>query len=114
LKQGLKNLDKQVKMLEKEALQYEVPLPNQPPAAMVANIDPEALEDRFMYGTILRGIQDALDLNIRALIESIRNDALRKLFFEFLSVEMDNNEKLLKYGKVKGWIDSPPIYGEPI
>ncbi len=95
-------------------MKYEVPLPNQPTAAMVSSIDPEALEDRFMYGTILRGIQDALDLHIRALTESIRNDTLRKLFFEFLSVEMDNNEKMLKYGKAKGWIDSPPIYGEPL
>jgi len=114
LTQGLKNLDKQVKMLEREAIKYEIPLPNQPPASMDIVIDPEAIKDRFMYGTILRGIQDALDLNIRALIESITNDVLRKLFFEFLSVEMDNNEKMLKYGKVKGWIDSPPAYGQPV
>jgi hypothetical protein len=114
LQQGEATLKKQAKTLEDLALKYEVPLPKQPPSSISVRVEPEAIEDRFMYLTILNGIQNAIDLHIRAVIETIRNDGLRKLTFELFSDELDLHEVFLRYGKVKGWINTVPIYGEPL
>ncbi len=70
LSQGTKRLEKQIKMLEEEALKYEVPLPNQPPASVTVAMDPETMEDRFMYMAIYTGIQNAVDLHVRAVVEA--------------------------------------------
>jgi len=76
-------------------------------------IDPEALEDNFTYRTILRGMQDALDLHLRAVVQSTRNEGLRRLFTDFFTREMDDYDSFLKYGKAKGWTQIPPSYAEP-
>ncbi len=39
-----------VKLLEKKALAYDVPLTERPPETMEATIDPEIMEDRFVFG----------------------------------------------------------------
>ena len=113
LYQGTKILEKQLKMLEEQALKYEVPLLNQPPSSVVVAMDPEGLEDRFIYMAIFIGIQNAVDFHIRALVEMIRNDSLRLMTHDLFIAEMDILENLLKYGKVKGWVIPIPIYTEP-
>ncbi len=114
LQQGGKTLEKQANTLEGEALQYEVPLPKLPASSISASVDPEMIEDRFIYLMIFDGIQNALDLHIRAMIETIRNDQLRRLFYDLLKTELGIHENFLKYGKMKGWTKPMPIYGEPV
>jgi hypothetical protein len=114
LQQGVAALLKQTKTLEDLALKYEVPLPKQPPSSISVRIEPEAIEDRFIYLSILNGIQNAIDLHIRAVVETIRNDSLRKIVYDLFIDEIDLHESFVKYGKVKGWISTVPIYGEPI
>ncbi len=101
-------------MLEEKASKYEVPLPNQPLASVAVAMDPETMEDRFMYMAIYTGIQNAVDLHVRAVIESIRNDSLRTLSYDLFTDEMGMYENYVRYGKVKGWISSTPIYAEPV
>jgi hypothetical protein len=113
LSTGLKNLQKQAKDIEKLMVANEIPLPPRPPASMQTPIDPEALEDNFTYRTILRGMQDALDLHLRAVVQSTRNEGLRRLFTDFFTREMDDYDSFLKYGKAKGWTQIPPSYAEP-
>ncbi|MGI6686401.1 MAG: hypothetical protein ACOX47_13200 [Bacillota bacterium] len=71
LKTGISTLTTQIKLLEKLAYDFDVTLPERPPLSMTAHIDPESLEDKFIYATILRGIQDSTDLHIRAVIECL-------------------------------------------
>ncbi len=62
-------MEKQANTLEGEALQYEaLPLPKLPAASIAISVDPEMLEDRFIYLMISDGIQNAVDLHIRAMI----------------------------------------------
>jgi len=110
LKAGLHTLEAQVKRLEKIALEMEVPLPKRPPVSVKTPADPETIEDVFTYRTIYRGIQEAVDLHLRAIVESTRNDSLRQLFSDFFAVELDINDKLIKYGKAKGWPHQQPLY----
>ena len=108
LNRGETILKKQVKILEKKSSQFEVPVPENPPAVIESPIDPEIMEDKFAYRRIFKGLQEAIDLHIRAVVESIRNDSLRDLFFDFLQEELDLYDAFLKYGKVKGWSHISP------
>ena len=107
---GERKLDNQLKELVKKAEEFEVPLPERPPESQVATIDPETMEDRFVYRTIQKAMQDAVDLHIRAVVETIRNDSLRRLFLDYLKDELNLFDKFVKYGKVKGWIHVEPMY----
>ncbi|ADL13054.1 DUF3231 family protein [Acetohalobium arabaticum] len=110
LEQGNKILQKQAKLLAEKATEYEVPTPEKPPASQKAKIDPEIMEDKFAYRVILKGIQEAIDSHIGAVIETIRNDKLRKLFFDLYNEEVELFNDLIEYGKMKGWTHIIPTY----
>ena len=114
LQQGIKTLNEQVSLLEQKALNFEVILPERPPASLKVSIDPETLTDSFMFTNIFTGIVEAIDLHMRAVIETITNDSLRDLYVELLKEEVNIFNKFLMYGKAKGWTKITPIYGEPI
>lgn len=114
LQHGLYVFNKQVNQLEKLALKLKVPLPNRPTLPVMSPIDPETIKDKFMYRNILSWELTALDTHVRAIIETIRNDSLRKLWNDHLSAELEYYDKYLKYGKMKGWTSVVPIYGEPV
>ncbi|MGH4122067.1 MAG: DUF3231 family protein [Clostridium sp.] len=114
LQHGLYIYDKQVKKLERLALKLNVPLPNRPPLPVTSPIDPETITDKFMYRIILNLELASLDTHVRAIIETIRNDSLRKLWSGLLNEELEYYDKYLKYGKMKGWTRVVPIYGEPV
>ncbi|HEY8910620.1 MAG TPA: DUF3231 family protein [Desulfosporosinus sp.] len=114
LQHGLYVFNKQVNNLEQLALKLNVPLPNRPSLPVTAPIDPETITDRFMYRNILSWELTSLDTHVRAIIETIRNESLRKLWMELLNTELEYYDKYLKYGKIKGWTRVVPIYGEPV
>jgi len=114
LNMGAAGLQKEVDKLQKEALKFEILLPTRPPSSVAVPMEPETMEDAFMFEVLLNGIQNAVDLHIRAVIETIRNDPLRDLFYGLFTAELRIYENLLKYGKAKGWIIPIPIYAEPV
>jgi hypothetical protein len=107
---AVSTLKKQVAKLEKLALQFEIPLPERPPASMKVMVDPEAVEDRFMYREIFLGIDNMVDMHIRATVEILRNDQVRDIFTDFFKEEIDIHDSFVKYGKLKGWLNVPPIH----
>ena len=114
LQHGLYIFNKQAKNLEQLAIKFNVPLPNRPTLPEMSPIDPETIKDKFMYRNILSWELASLDTHVRAIIETIRNDAMRKLWSGLLNTELEYYDKYLKYGKMKGWTRVVPIYGEPI
>lgn len=109
---GSAKLESQAKTLEKQCEKFEIPLPDRPPKTQKAVVDPEVMEDRFLYRNILTGIQGAISLHVRAAIETVRNDEIRKLFMDYLKGELSMYKNYVKYGKVKGWIKIVPSYHE--
>ncbi|WP_298841827.1 DUF3231 family protein [Clostridium sp.] len=114
LDHGLYIYNKQVTKLEKLALKLNIPLPNRSALPVATPIDPEMITDKFMYRIILSWQLAALDAHLRAIIETIRNESLRRLWTELLDAELSYYDKYLKYGKMKGWTRVVPIYGEPV
>ena len=66
-----------------------------------------------MYRIVLNFEFASLDTHVTAIIETIKNEALRKLWSELLTTELEYYDKYLKYGKMKGWTRVVAIYGEP-
>ena len=114
LQHGLYIYNKQVKKLEELALKLNIPLPNRSALPVTAPIDPEMITDKFMYRIVLSWQLAAIDAHLRAIIETIRNEPLRKLWTGLLDAELSYYDKFLKYGKMKGWTRVVPIYGEPV
>jgi len=114
LKHGLNIYNKQVSTLEQLALKLNIPLPNRPALPVTSPIDPETITDRFMYRNVLNLLLTSFDAHATAIIETIKNEALRKIWSEYITTELENYDKYLKYGKIKGWTRVVPIYGEPI
>jgi len=110
LQVGKNTLDKQITQLEKLGLKFEIPLPKKPPLIQETPIDPELLKDEFTYRNLLGRIQSATDLHVRSIIDSTRNDNLRKIFMEFLRDELDIYNNFVKYGKMKSWTHIVPMY----
>lgn len=77
---------------------------------MSVTVDPEIVTDQSAYRIIFTGMQSATDLHIRAVLNTIRNDRLRKTFFDFLQSEINLYDKFVKYGKAKGWLHIVPTY----
>ncbi|MCR3923309.1 MAG: DUF3231 family protein [Firmicutes bacterium] len=110
---GAGSLSEEITMLEGLMTKFEIPMPERPPVSTKVPIDPEVMEDVFMFRTILTGLQEAQDLHLRAIVQTELNDNLRKIFTTMLFNEMSLYDKLLKYGKAKGWTHPAPIYTEP-
>jgi hypothetical protein len=110
LQSGVTTLEDQMKTLEQLCEKFEIPLPDRPPLNQKVVADPEVLEDSFIYRNILTGIQGSINLHVRAAIETVRNDSLRKIFMDYLKEELAIYGSYFRYGKVKGWIRIIPTY----
>lgn len=107
-------LKEQIGILEKIALNYQVPLPERPPSSLVSDVDPEAIEDRFMFQQILLGVDGMLDKHYGAILEVLKNDKLREVIMQLLKHEIDIHHSMIRYGKLKGWLNLPPIYNQTL
>jgi len=110
LTKGLsETLEKQVNILEKEMNTFQLPLPHRPPKSVRITANTTVLDDRFIFKQIFTGVQSFLDSHIRTLRSIITNDQLRQMFIKFLKEELGIFDNLCKYGKIKGWLYTPPM-----
>lgn len=109
LNSGNKTLTKHTKLLEKELLNYGIPLPLRPPKQTQKTVNSELISDRQIYRRILRGIQAFLPVHIMAFIHST-SPKLRDLFMSFMVEEMKIYDAYLEYGKIKDYLIKPPVY----
>ncbi|MDI6631713.1 MAG: DUF3231 family protein [Thermoanaerobacteraceae bacterium] len=109
LRQGLMNLlERQVGELEKMMDVFKLPLPYRPPKSSNVPVTGEVFNDRFIFRSILTGIENVLSSEIHAVRTTISNDGLRKMFIRFITEELRVFDDLCKYGKLKGWLQVPP------
>ncbi len=111
LKEGGKVLNDQANILKKELQHFGIPLPIRPPSVMPPAKTTELLEDDSMFRTVLSGTQGALSMHTRAVKLSVTNDRIRKFFEHLLLSEIEIVDKMIKYGKTKGWLNPTPRYG---
>lgn len=112
LKIGLQDvLKNQTKMIEKELIKFGLPTPRATPEVISETQNTEIREDRYMYKQVLEGMQAASIMHAQAVKQSTTNDRLRnKVFVTLFIEELYVLDKIVKYGKLKGWLNPPPLY----
>lgn len=104
-------LKSQAEKLEKECLHFGIPMPKRP-----ANITswPQEIKryiaDDYIYRVLYSGIVGAAIMHVNAVKQSTTNKRIRKLFIELLLDEIYIQDKFIKYGKTKGYLNEPPQY----
>lgn len=111
LELGLRNLNKQIGMLEKQLKNYGVPLPKKPGKITLTISDTEVLDDDYMYRVLMNAFQGAALLHAKSFKESTVCNKIRKIFSQLLKEEINYIDRFIKIGKLKGWLNPAPLYG---
>ncbi len=107
---GIGIMTKQADVLEKELEHYGIPAPKRPPNVYKGGKDKSVYKDEFIYKSLFIGIQWAGMLHAKAFKNCTTNDRIRNIFKGLLYDEIDLVKAMIKYGKVKGWLEQPPQY----
>lgn len=111
LKKGLQDiLKKQAKKLEDETIKFGLPMPMFPPEITKELQDTEFRNDKSMYKQLLEGMQGASMMHAQAIKQSVTNDRLRGIFVNLFEEEIEMLDNIVKYGKLKAWLNPPPLY----
>jgi hypothetical protein len=109
---GISNvIQPQIKKIEELAEKFNVPLTTRPPKSINISDVTDPARDEEIFRIIFDGAQSALLIHIKEINIAI-NDTLRSAYIDFLKNDLENYEGMVRYGKVKGWIKSPPIYNQ--
>jgi hypothetical protein len=110
LKKGIQDvLKKEAIRLEKELVKFGIPLPPQP-KTIYENLGILQIPDQTMFKQLFMGMQSAVVVHAQALEHCTTNDRIRLLFNDLLKSEVEIIDNVIKYGKVKGWLEKSPRY----
>ncbi|ATW27446.1 DUF3231 family protein [Candidatus Formimonas warabiya] len=110
LNTSIKVQEKDIQNLEDKLMYYGIPFPKAYSKTNPKVESKEIYEDRFMFNTVLRGIQDSIAIRGSAVQEVIVNDELRNFFTKLVFLELDLLLQMAGFGKVKGWVNVTPKY----
>jgi len=92
-------------------LHFGIPLPKQPARVISWPQDSTNLiNDDYTYRLIYIGIVGATFMHSAAVKQSLTNDRIRELFIDLLIAEIEIQDRFIKYGKMKGYLNEPPQF----
>jgi hypothetical protein len=101
----------QIQKVEAMLSTFGIPFPEGSPQSVTTKGDPEIWRDEMIFNLLMVGIQNFMNVHLRG-IKMFLSDGLRNLFSEFMVEELKMHDNMVKYGKLKGWLISPPSYGQ--
>lgn len=110
LELGLKRLNRQIEVLEKQLKTYFIPFPKRPGKFTLPLQDIRFFDDDTIYRTLDSFMQGAGAKHAQAFKQSSYNDSVRKVFKDLLLTEMEVFDEFVKFGKVKSWLNTVPRY----
>lgn len=106
---GIGALEKEVIKFEDEMNRLGIPMPKRPPRSINTPANTEIFRDETMFRTIYLMVQIFLSQLQRTLI-IVMDKRLRDMFVQMQYTLVDLYTEMIAYGKLKGWIQSPPGY----
>ncbi len=110
LKMTIELNQKNSNTLEDKLVYYGVSLPKHYSNIIVNSKDKTMVTDRFIFGSMAQIIRDAIVLHVSFIQEVVVNDKLRQYFIDLSLGEIDYIHEFNKFGKVKGWLFTTPIF----
>ncbi len=111
LETGLRQLRKQIGILEKELKYYGLPFPKRPGKITLIQENVQIFEDDYIYRMLHGFMQGAFIKHAQSFKESTVNDKVRGIYKQLLYDEIDILDNFIKFGKLKGWLNTVPTYG---
>jgi len=88
---------------------YDLPFPARPPADISSTIHLEIVDDLYQFQMLYEVIAAFFPILGIGFMQSTTPD-VRKALKNHLLLTIDLQEMLVEYGKIKGFLDMPPIY----
>lgn len=107
---GINVLESQSRTLEQQVKTYKLPLPDRPPLIDRLPENISELHDRYGFSQVFEGCQSWIDYFARASRSIITNDPLRHIVVDCLTTDLSMFDKLVKFAKLKGWLESSPMF----
>ena len=89
--------------------EHSIPFPVRPPASNVSSATLEDITDQYIY----TGFYDAIQSFFPVLGSGFMNSTspiIRKVIKNHILLTMELQELIVEYGKLKGFLNRPPIY----
>ncbi len=103
-------LDKNIKVVEKYLEEFSILSPDKNRQAINFPKYSETITDEFISNQLLVFIQEETERLMRAHRTSITNEEIRQYFKKLLLIKINELENLIQYLKLKGWIETPPMF----
>ena len=88
---------------------YDLPFPMRPPAAINSTVHLENVTDRDIFQMLYEAIQAFFPILGIGFMQSTTPE-VRKGLKNHLVLTMELQEMLVEYGKLKGFLNQPPVY----
>ena len=102
--------EKEIAILEELGQRYHIVMPNRSPLDVNFSTNINDITDDFIYKTIFHDLIAHLMSLIHAVTSTNTNDKLRHVFIEDLTIHIKDFDTLFKFGKLKGWEETYPVY----
>lgn len=106
----LKDLKASVKFIERQMVKYGVNSPDGPRKGVGTVANKESVSDELIGQSVLILTQENMDMLLRAIRTSTTNDPIRQAVVKLLKKRANYLDKIIKYLKIKGWLNQPPFY----
>lgn len=95
--------------MEQIMTSYGVPFPIRPPANNKTAMTMEYFTVRYIYQNLHEAIQAFFPVLAQGYMQSTKPFA-KKRFKNHVYTTMELHEQIIEYGKLKGFLDEPPVY----
>jgi len=111
LKKGMSSfLEEQVNLIENQFNTFKLVMPRRAPKSVNTLSNSQIMTDELIFRHMWIGMQYFMEQDVRHATRGITNDSLRDMFTDFVNDELKNFGNLTKYGKLKGWFETPPMF----
>lgn len=107
--QVVKGLQTGITEMEKLMNDYGIPFPLRPPAGSNSPACLECITDRYIYNVLFEAIQAFFPILSSGFMNST-SPKVRKAFKSHLLLTLELQELIVEYGKLKGFLNEPPVY----
>lgn len=104
-----KGLTKGITDMELIMKDYDIPFPVRPPASNKTTVNLEDVTDKYIYQVIFEGVQSFFPVLASGFMNST-SPKVRKAIKSHLLLTIELQELVVEYGKLKGFLNQPPIY----
>jgi hypothetical protein len=112
LETHLKDLSKDIFLLEKELEKYGVRGPDKNRTEVKTAANAEVIRDEYIAQDYFIFLQESIEMLLRAFRTSATNDSVRALFQQLLRKTVGQIDSFGKYIKAKGWLEEPPLLAQ--